>query len=97
MKTKAPNGAIAAPNSKREVWEALCRDQEVLERLKVTPEELEALRTCALLGSLTGSGSGARPASSLRPKSFDWSFGTLRIPSTVEGLTLSSTVEGRVA
>ncbi|MDO8433631.1 MAG: hypothetical protein Q7S58_14595 [Candidatus Binatus sp.] len=54
MKINAPNGAIAAPNGKREAWEALCRDHELLERLRVTPEELEALRTCALLGSLTG-------------------------------------------
>lgn len=54
MKTNAPTGLIAAPISKQQAWEELCSDRELLERLKVTPEELEALRNCAFLGSLSG-------------------------------------------
>jgi len=54
VKLNAPNGAIATTLSKREVWEELCRDHELLERLKVTPAELDSLRNCAFLGSLTG-------------------------------------------
>jgi hypothetical protein len=54
VKTTASSGLIEAPISSRQVWEQLCNDLELLERLKVMPEELEALRTCAFLGSLAG-------------------------------------------
>jgi hypothetical protein len=54
VKTTASSGLIEAPISSQQVWEQLCNDRELLERLKVMPEELEALRTCAFLGSLTG-------------------------------------------
>lgn len=46
--------AIQAPRERREVWEQFRADKELLDRLRVTHEELEALEHCALLGTLSG-------------------------------------------
>ena len=42
-----------APGSQRKVWEDLLADREVIERLAVTPGELDALSRVAFLGAVT--------------------------------------------
>ena len=41
------------PQAERELWDRFRKDHELLERLRVTPQELEALANCVLLGTLT--------------------------------------------
>lgn len=43
---------IRPPREKREVWEQFRKDKELLDRLSVTHDELDALDHCALLGTL---------------------------------------------
>lgn len=38
--------------TRRELWEGFCDDAEFLRRHRVTPGELEALKTVALLGEV---------------------------------------------
>lgn len=40
------------PGSERKVWEELLADREVIERLAVTPDELDAVSRCAFLGAV---------------------------------------------
>ena len=55
MKSTTPgHTTIVAPREKREVWEHFCADKELLDRLRVTHDELKALENCALLGTLSG-------------------------------------------
>ena len=41
--------------SRREIWEAFLNDRELLNRYRVTEEEIGALKTFAPFGNLTGS------------------------------------------
>jgi hypothetical protein len=53
MKTVAQERLANASPEKRGLWDELCHDHELIERLKITPDEIDALRNCALLGTLT--------------------------------------------
>ncbi len=53
MKTVAQERLANASPEKRGLWDQLCRDHELIERLKITPAEIDALQNCALLGTLT--------------------------------------------
>src|SRR5258708_7722765 len=53
MKTDSSPQLIAAPHEKRSVWDHFQHDHELITRLKVTAQELDALGHCALLGTLT--------------------------------------------
>jgi len=44
---------ILAPREEREILDQIRNDHELIERLRITPEELEALSKCALFGTLT--------------------------------------------
>ncbi|HEX9492575.1 MAG TPA: hypothetical protein VGA33_04880 [Thermoanaerobaculia bacterium] len=53
MKTE-PTEQLAAPSrDKRDLWNQLRHDHELVARLRITPEEIDALEHCALLGTLT--------------------------------------------
>ncbi len=53
MKTE-PTEQLAAPSrDKRDLWKQLRHDHELVARLRITPEEIDALEHCALLGTLT--------------------------------------------
>jgi hypothetical protein len=43
----------AASREKRDVWDQFQQDRELIERLSITPQELDSLGKCALLGTLT--------------------------------------------
>lgn len=43
----------AASREKRDVWDQFRHDHDLIERLKITPQELDSLGKCALLGTLT--------------------------------------------
>ncbi len=43
---------IPRPYTRRELWEQFCEDEAFLRRHRVNDEELEALKTVALLGEL---------------------------------------------
>src|SRR5216683_3972204 len=45
--------ANASPE-KRGLWDQFRHDHELIERLRITPDEIDALEHCALLGTLTG-------------------------------------------
>jgi hypothetical protein len=42
-----------APRGQREILDQIQQDHELVERLKITPQEFEALSNCALFGTLT--------------------------------------------
>jgi len=44
---------VRLPQAEREIWDRFSKDRELLERLQVTTQELEALANCVLLGTLT--------------------------------------------
>jgi hypothetical protein len=46
-------GRVQAPREERQIFDQFCDDHEMLERLRVTPQELGALKKCVLLGTLT--------------------------------------------
>ncbi len=48
-----PDYQIEAQSSQYGIIEGFCSDHEIIERLQVTPEELQALSDASLLGSLT--------------------------------------------
>jgi hypothetical protein len=52
MKTDSSQNLIAAPHEQRSVWEHFQHDHELIARLKITAQELDALGHCALLGTL---------------------------------------------
>lgn len=52
--TTSDRAPIQAPREKREVWDQFRADKDLLDRLRVTHDELEALEHCALLGTLSG-------------------------------------------
>jgi hypothetical protein len=53
MKTEPREGLVAAPPDKRELWDQFRHDRELIDRLRITPQEIEALERCAFLGTLT--------------------------------------------
>ena len=46
------NVNVRLPQAEREIWERFSKDRELLERLRVTTQELEGLASCVLLGTL---------------------------------------------
>lgn len=52
MKTDPQEQLIAAPREKRDIWDQFRHDHELITRLKITSQELDALAKCALLGTL---------------------------------------------
>ena len=44
---------VRLPQEERAIWDRFSKDRELLERLRVTTQELEALADCVLLGTLT--------------------------------------------
>jgi hypothetical protein len=53
MKPSSPEYRVPMPQEERSLWEEFSGDDELLERLRVTPQELAALKNCVLLGTLT--------------------------------------------
>jgi hypothetical protein len=53
MKSHAQENLIATPREERDIWDQFQHDDELIERLKITPKELDSLANCALLGTLT--------------------------------------------
>jgi hypothetical protein len=45
--------AASASREKRDIWDQFRHDHELIERLRITPHELDSLGKCALLGTLT--------------------------------------------
>jgi hypothetical protein len=53
MKSSSLDHGVPMAQEERQLWEEFCGDHELLERLRVTPQELAALKDCVLLGTLT--------------------------------------------
>jgi hypothetical protein len=53
MKSETPDRLKLAPNEERALLDEIRNDHELIERLKITRQEMEALSKCALLGTLT--------------------------------------------
>jgi len=53
MKGDTQDHLLVAPPAEREILDEIRSDRELIERLKISPQELEALSKCALLGTLT--------------------------------------------
>jgi len=53
MRPSSPEFRVPMPQEERSLWEEFSGDHELLERLRVTPQELAALKNCVLLGTLT--------------------------------------------
>ena len=53
MKPEPREGLIAAPRDQRELWNQFRQDRELIDRLRITPNEIDTLSHCALLGTLT--------------------------------------------
>ncbi|HEY9156896.1 hypothetical protein [Candidatus Binatus sp.] len=53
MKADTQDSPILAPQEECEVLNLIRDDHELIERLRITPEELEALSKCALFGTMT--------------------------------------------
>jgi type IV secretory pathway TrbD component len=53
MKIEPQQHSVAPSRDKRELWDQFLHDRELLARLRITPEEIDALEHCALLGTLT--------------------------------------------
>jgi hypothetical protein len=53
MKSNSQDHNVPLPQAEREIWNGFSKDHELLERLRVTPQELDALANCVLLGTLT--------------------------------------------
>src|SRR5260370_13087413 len=52
MRTESSQQIIAAPHEKRSVWDHFQHDHEVIARLKIIVQAVEALGHCAMLGLL---------------------------------------------
>ena len=50
-----PFGRQPPPPTKRELWERFAADSKLLDTYRVTPQELEHLRTVVMLGSVNSS------------------------------------------
>src|ERR1700676_814528 len=53
MKVETKGNLDLAPREEREILEEIRNDHDLIARLSITPQELEALSRCALLGTLT--------------------------------------------
>ncbi len=53
MKGELQGHSIPAPREEQAILDQIRNDRELIERLRITPKELEALSKCALLGTLT--------------------------------------------
>jgi len=53
MKGDSENRLNIPPRDERAILEEIRKDRDLIERLKITPRELEALSKCVLLGTLT--------------------------------------------
>jgi hypothetical protein len=53
MKDETKGNLDLAPREEREILDQIRNDHELIGRLSITPQELEALSRCALLGTLT--------------------------------------------
>jgi hypothetical protein len=53
MNGKIQDGPDLTPRPEREILDEIRNDRELIGRLGITPQELEALSKCALLGTLT--------------------------------------------
>jgi hypothetical protein len=53
MKPDTQEQLIAAPREKRDIWDQFRHDDELIDRLRITPQEIDTLAKCALLGTLT--------------------------------------------
>ena len=53
MKNQAQQQLAAAAPDKRDLWDQFRHDHELIQRLKITPNEIDSLQHCALLGTLT--------------------------------------------
>ena len=53
MKADTQGQPVLAPHEEREILDQIRSDHELIERLRITPDELEALSKCALFGTLT--------------------------------------------
>jgi hypothetical protein len=45
--------SIPASREKRDIWDQFRHDHELIERLRITPTEMDSLAKCSLLGTLT--------------------------------------------
>ena len=53
MRTEPRELLVAAPSDKRELWDQFQQDRELIDRLRITSNEIDMLKRCALLGTLT--------------------------------------------
>jgi hypothetical protein len=53
MKNQVQQQLAAASPDKRDLWDQFRQDHELIRRLKITPNEIDSLQHCALLGTLT--------------------------------------------
>ena len=53
MKSETVDNLDLAPRQEREILDQIRNDHDLMGRLSITPQELEALSKCALLGTLT--------------------------------------------
>ena len=53
MKTQVQEQLAAASPTQRDLWDQFRHDHELIQRLRITPNEIDSLQHCALLGTLT--------------------------------------------
>jgi len=53
MKPDQQDRLVPPAREKRDLWDQFRTDRELIERLNITPQELDSLAKCALLGTLT--------------------------------------------
>ena len=53
MKSEQRELLVDAPRDKRELWDQFHQDRELIDRLRITSNEIDMLKRCALLGTLT--------------------------------------------
>jgi len=53
MKSEQRELLVDAPRDKRELWDQFQQDRELIDRLRITSNEIDMLKRCALLGTLT--------------------------------------------
>ena|ERR1035437_3235636 len=53
MKPDTQDQPMLVPQEEREILDQIRNDHELIERLRITPEELETLSKCAMFGTLT--------------------------------------------
>ena len=53
MKNQVQEQLAAASPTQRDLWDQFRHDHELIQRLRITPNEIDSLQHCALLGTLT--------------------------------------------